>query len=86
MSLIQRIKYYIEKKHHQFQRGMEVTLQMKDAKERKRFEKAKLYEPGTIKYGLAYHQSIPDFFKDTYDRRKQWRREQEEKKSMEKKQ
>ena len=57
----------------QIQRGKEVTEQIRAEKLRKKKQKMKLVEPGTIRYGLHYKQSVGDFMKDAYERRKQKR-------------
>jgi len=59
----------------QMQRGIQVTRQIHDEKERKKIMKAKFYEPGTLNYGLFHKQKITDFMQAAYDRRKQLREE-----------
>ena len=54
-------------------RGIKVTEQMKAEKLRKKIKQAEDSGPGTIRYGLVHKQSVKDFMKDAYDRRKTMR-------------
>ena len=54
----------------QIQRGREVTEQMKADKYRRKCERIKYLEPGTIRYGLVHRQGVMDLMKDAYERRK----------------
>ena len=53
------------------QKGREVTEQLRAEKMRVKKEKAKGYERGTFRYGLANRQSIIDFMRDVKERREQ---------------
>jgi len=86
MSIITRIRDKIAGMRAQYMRGYERTLQMQDEKRRKRFEKAKLSEPGTLRYAMIYQQNdVLGFWKDAWERRKRIRREQEERRLKDKK-
>ena len=70
-----RLNNWINKKKEQMQKGIVVTRQMHDEKERKKFEKAKLAPIGSLRYGLHHQQTISEFMKDAYEVRKQRREE-----------
>ena len=59
------------------QRGRVVTEQDKAERMRKKLGRAKLFEPGTFRYGLHYRQGMGVFLKDVKERRKQ-KRERED--------
>jgi len=73
--MIKKLKRYIESKKKQMQKGLEVTEQMKAEKQRRKQQKNKYLEPGTISYGLAYRQHPLDLMKDVKEKRKQEREE-----------
>ena len=75
MNIRIRLQDYINRKKAQMQRGIVVTQQMHAEKERKKLMKARYYEPGTLNYGLHHRQSVGEFMKDAYERRKQMREE-----------
>lgn len=58
----------------QMNRGRVVTEQKRAERMRKKSEKAKYYEPGTIRYGLAHKQNPLDLMKDVKQRRKEKRK------------
>ena len=70
MALKDKLQKYIIKKQEQIQKGKAVTEQMKAERKRKRLQKMKYAEPGTITFGLHYKQNPIDFMKDSYERRK----------------
>lgn len=70
MSLYDRVLAKKKKLQDQMQRGRVVTEQMKAEKYRKKAEKMKYLEPGTIRYGLVHRQGVLDLMKDAYERRK----------------
>lgn len=74
MNMVMRIKKYIDAKKCQMQRGIEVSRQMHDEKQRRKLEKMRTVEPGTVKYGLYHRQNPWDLMKDEYNRRKQERK------------
>ena len=74
MSLKVRIKNYISVKKEQLERGKQVTLQMKDERLRKKYEKSKYYEPGTFRYGLVHKQNTWEFMHDVKKRREDKRK------------
>ena len=71
----EKLKKYIQSKREQMQRGLEVTQQMKAEKQRRKLQRMKYYEPGTMRYGLAYKQNPVEFMEDVKKRRKQKREE-----------
>jgi hypothetical protein len=71
MSWKDKLNKYVEAKREQLQRGVNVTEQMKAERLRK-------LEPGTIRYGLAHKQSVKNFMKDAYIRRKSLRKKGKE--------
>jgi len=72
-----KIKKYIKSKKDQMQRGMEVTQQMKAEKMRRKLQRQKYLEPGTISYGLAFKQNPLDLMQDVKEKRKQRREEKD---------
>jgi len=59
------------------QRGRVVTEQMKADKLRRKGKRMSMYEPGTIRYGLAHKQNPLELMEDAKQRRK-YKRELEE--------
>ena len=76
-KLLERMRDKKQSMQDRIQRGRVVTEQMKAEKDRKKQSHAKLYEPGTFRYGLHYHQGVGVFMKDVKERRKQ-KRERED--------
>ena len=68
-----------KKLQEQYNRGKEVTLQMKAEKLRKRGKTMSSITPGTIRYGIAHKQNPLDLMKDAKCRRERRRKEKEEK-------
>jgi hypothetical protein len=58
-------------------RGLERTEQIRAEKLRKKQQRAKYYEPGTIRYGLFYKQNPLDLMKEAKERRRQKREEKD---------
>jgi len=78
MSFKDKLRDYVNSKKQQFQRGIEVSNQMKAEKLRKKYEKMGSYEPGTFRYGLGHKQKTLDFMRDAYERRKKRREDKNE--------
>jgi hypothetical protein len=70
MKLSEKLSRFIEGKQAQIKRGIKVTEKMKAEKQREKLKKAANCGPGSFRYGLAYKQSISDFMKDVYEKRK----------------
>ena len=77
MKTLDKLKQKKNKMKAQMQRGREVTEQMKAEKIRRKINKTKLFEPGTIRFGLQYKQGIGEFMDDVKERRKHKREEKE---------
>jgi hypothetical protein len=74
MSLYDRVLAKKKKLEERIQRGRVVTEQMKAEKLRKKSEKIRYLEPGTIRYGLVHRQGVTDLMRDAYERRKSKRK------------
>ena len=72
---MKKIKQYIKSKKDQMQRGIKVTQQMQAEKMRRKLQKQKYLEPGSIRYGLAFKQNPLDLMNDVKEKRKQRREE-----------
>jgi hypothetical protein len=70
MRLSERLSRFIEDKKAQIQKGIMVSEQMNAEKLRRKQEKAKYLEPGTVRYGLAFKQSPTEVMRMAYDKRK----------------
>jgi len=79
----EKLQKFIDKYQKQYQRGKEVTEQMKAEKQRKKLQKMKYVEPGTIKWGMHYKQNPVEFMKDSYARKKRLREEANNRKGKE---
>lgn len=75
MGWLERLQEKKKKMLEQMQRGREVTEQKRADRLRKRSEKARLYEPGTFRYGLTHKQNPLDFMKDVKKRREEKRKD-----------
>ena len=81
MKLLTKLKEKKDKLKKDYDRGTEVTQQMKADKIRKKMKKAKDNKPGAIKAiseGMAFKKSPLDVMKEEYERRK-YEREQKHK-------
>ena len=76
MSIVERLKKKKQKLKDQYQRGKEVTEQMKAERLRRKGKKMSSITPGTIRYGLANRQSPLDLMEDVKRRRKEKREEE----------
>lgn len=75
MSWLEKARKKKQDMQDQLQRGREVTEQMKADKLRRKGKHLSMYEPGTIRYGLAHKQSPLDLMEDARQRRKRKREE-----------
>ena len=75
MSLLEKLKEKKKQMQEQMQRGREVTQQMKAEKMRKKIQKAKNYEKGTIRYGLFHKQKTLDLMRDVWEKRREKRKQ-----------
>ena len=73
MGLKERLEQKKKKMQDQIKRGRDRTEQQKAERIRKKKQRAKHYEPGTIKYGLHHRQRIGTVMKDALDRRRKRR-------------
>ena len=78
MKALDKLKKKKKKMQDQMQRGRVVTEQMKADKLRRKGKQRSMYEPGTIRYGLAHKQSPLELMEDAKRRRKQKREEQKD--------
>lgn len=74
MGLLDKLKKKKKEMQDQMQRGREVTEQKRADRLRKKGEKARYYEPGTIRYGLVHKQNPLDLMKDVKRRREERRK------------
>jgi hypothetical protein len=73
MSLLDKLKKKKQELQQRLQDNMEYVEQKRAENLRKKINKTKYLEPGTIRYGLVHKQSFNDFVNDTIERRKQQR-------------
>ena len=77
MSWLEKFRKKKKELRDQYNRGKEVTLQMKAEKLRRKGKTFSSIEPGTIRYGFAHKQNPLDMMKDAKCRRQQKRKERE---------
>jgi len=75
MRLKDKLKKKLDGLDKDIQSMRSESLQKKAEKQRKRHQKAKYLEPGTISYGMYNRQNIIGFMKDSIQRRKDLRNE-----------
>ena len=78
MKALEKLKKKKKKMQEQLQRGRVVTEQMKADKLRRKGKRMSMYEPGTVRYGLAHKQGPFELMEDAKQRRKQKREEQKD--------
>jgi len=74
-KLFERLQEKKQKMQEQIQRGRIRTEQDKAKKLREKKQRAKHYEPGTIRYGLFHRQGVGELMKDALERRRNKRKE-----------
>lgn len=77
MKTLERLKKKKKEIQEQMQRGRVVTEQMKAEKLRRKGKRMGMYEPGTIRYGIAHKQNPLELMEEARQRRKEKREEQE---------
>ena len=77
MTLKDRIRQWVYRRQKEVERGRVVIEKDRAKKERAKLQKARYYEPGTIKYGLANKQNPAEVMQDAYQRRKRLREEKQ---------
>jgi len=75
MKLLEKLQKKKTKMQEQIHRGRVKTEQIRAKKLRKRKERTKSLEPGTIRYGLANRQDVGGLMHDALERRRNKRKD-----------